>query len=717
MDSLNDELTMDQKQAIYNKCKYIVEKDYLPVMQEIYDEQFTTIVTNGIKHYDNDLWNANWRWLVPGTFLGPTNQDSSGFYRSYLVDTSGVSQETIDNLVSKVDANEEPLASMVASGSSVMTISVDHPSIKELADIYAMNAQNLMAIFPGNTVGKTFKVDPTKNQNTYTSLSDILTNYSVDILTVNTSEEIVDFIHDNGKATVDLMDDLKYKLADDWIKAEYDASSNLFDGATSLDTYKPELSTNEKYQNWISVKALDVAKTEVLSDIEVLGYNYGFLPIGYTGADSDPAPVYVAPGFSHPTIGQIKAQQDTSGTVFFSDGVELVDLQVVYDVSLPFLFVYRQHYTIARTTADGVIAGTPLDFSNTPIAIVDLPTLSKPSAIWSKIARTSSSLSRRITYVGYKYQDAIRKQAKLLWNQAAIQQDYYTSGFVDTYLLEPGVNGSREISNFITFVSIEQTGGGGWGACEASLNPTGDGAWVTCDVYDETPYSSVGIHPNASVQIGPHEGYFGHGVQFVYGIYNKLNGIVESTPWPITGLSTRAYEAYTSPIFAGPNFEGIAVYGELYSVCLGYRCEISMTNEVTAAQNFRSYILGMNNLSRVPARQVIDISYNTPKYGCSTAKCIQMYNDYMDSPFSETSSFAVRTMVTPGQQLTYNTGLCTNIACRNLLSQLIAENMTGKVLDGAKYTVLRFGSPYLFVDPSLAFDYFTANYANYAKDD
>lgn len=701
---LNNGLSQAEKDTIFNECKYLVEQEWLPLADEIVLEQENTILTNGKKYYDNDLWCAKWRSLVPGTILNLTNTGSvGGFYNRCRVDMTGVSANTI-RLFTNSGAYTE-------TGTTIVNIPLSHPFIKDFTDGFNRQLSIINCLFPGDNYIATYQVDTNKTYNNYASYFDILSNYSVNVITVTGAEDVGDAIYNNGNSSAQLVKDIKYKLANEWIGYVYSitGANSSFSGATGLDSFAAsETNLDVKYNDLITLQnVVPTLKNEILSDIEVLGYNYGFIPSGVTGAPNDLAPVFVLPGFTGPTFAQLYAQQTGPASMH-------VDAKLLIQDNLEFTIVYRQHYQIRRLTGGGILAGTPISSTGSALNLSNMRT------DWVKDTNVYEAIRRRTvftttaTYYAYKMDRFLATLGVALWNQAIIQQDFYSNEFIDRYLLATGPTGARQIKYLVPIV-YEGSYEGGFNAAGSLQDPNNANKLYFTAVFGNTnPYGSASMNPSAGIQVFCHELYFGHGVQYVNDWLNIKEG-VNQVPWPITALSNK-YGSATSRIARGVNngvnFEGFAVYGELLSFCLGYHYKWNKNNTLTPGiqGNYPGYILSNNSAARVPARQTCDVAVNNPKYGWSSIKLVNEFARLTGLDPAGSAGFIERFLGNEAQQTTYNAGFCVNVGARAILIGLLGSNF-----DERKYVNFRITQTAWFVSTGIL-DYVQANPEQFSKD-
>jgi hypothetical protein len=203
--------------------------------------------------------------------------------------------------------------------------------------------------------------------------------------------------------------------------------------------------------------------------------------------------------------------------------------------------------------------------------------------------------------------------------------------------------------------------------------------FTTSDPQRETPF-------NYEIGTVLHEGSLGHGFDDLPNAYNSLSGI----PAEKSILSSGdLFDDHTTQVsgtyFNSPGYamvsEGWATFGEIVGIDRGLYVYVNDAGEVdrdadgNVIVNTAAIMLGLNSLSRIGSRQIVDTGMNEARFAYSFNRAIQ--EQYENTRIARTNGFfrsmMNRFLVSPNQQTTYASGLVTNLGLQAFVRNRCAE--------------------------------------------
>lgn len=626
--TLSSALTQSVRDSLISQFKDIYDNDVSPEVTRLYDIQ-QQLLTNGMQFYD-DAYPSLWRQMIPGTLTTVYRGDDE-IATSFDFKMTGVSEGTIQNMIDN--------GGVYDSSTQIMNVDINHPRITQMHYHYQNNLCRLLNVYPGDSMVTLNKINPSKTWSTYTSFADILDNVNAIISHPTTLDEIEDAVQASGYSLRSFFDDFKLYLANDWIVKHPD----VFNYAYTTLADVPGTNDIERLA-FITDVANQVEKNRMVSDIEVLGYHYGFK--GYLEAD----PTIYWPY----TLSKIPSAAVVNAQLANVDTGELV-----YSASSPFIFIYRQHY------------GLNADMS--PLVSMSQLQNSLPSVgSWTPWARKSLGSSHQGTYYAFKIVDMVKKLWVYVWTSPQITS-VFTQAFVTEFVL---IDPSNPFHYYDFTLQENNHGSVASGSIVYGSSMT-DGQVVNYYVYDTSnPYKTE--TPLGQQQVLFHEVIFGHGLQFLVDGVSVLRGIFPPVPWMARnlyggryGLQGLQFIATGSSVIA----EGWATYGEYNSMVKGFYANYTNTGElVPNVLDHAGYILSLASASRLAARQVVDVGVNSPRYAWSLGKVVNVFHTISNIPYDGMQNFIYRHYAVEAQQTTYAFGLSLNLGMRSILRQQLGAH-------------------------------------------
>lgn len=206
-----------------------------------------------------------------------------------------------------------------------------------------------------------------------------------------------------------------------------------------------------------------------------------------------------------------------------------------------------------------------------------------------------------------------------------------------------------------------------------------------------------GSNANAMQGILVHEFWVGHAFDFAYEIAHP--DVTADKPFGArpagTGmhkLNEQGYGPSADDFSSAANVEAYATYGEVLAFDHSLHMKIDENGEVLLDQNGDhipdpiAALAGLNDLSRVGARMVVDVAMHSHKYKWSLSEVIRFFYENTGIGGSSLASFMSRFVFNPVQQQAYGGGLIVNVGVQSFL-----QNTLGSNFDVAKYITRRIG--------------------------
>jgi hypothetical protein len=693
------ELSSSEKADLKNKLRTIFNQEMLPVIQESYNNYNRMVTTNGRAFYD-DNFPSVWRNEIPGTILymtgamtgpgsitykyditQPGNLGTGSAWKGFITNMTGVSTATINKLIT------ESSGTMVAITGSTgyYFVPTSHKRIAKYSDHYSRSLAHITSTFQGNTLPLLFKENTSVQYYQYTGYNNILQNYSSTGILVNNITELEDKMTQIGISQLSLYNDLTYYTANNWITTPGSIGYAGFGGATGLNSlknlpsytgfgtvYTNALGANPTFAEqvaWVNGYAGYLTRANTLSDIDVLGYNYG-----WTGPA---ASMYVltGAGFTAPSDATLAAQRGTGS-------------RPLYNPTLPFDYIYRQHFPVR--SSDGMpvtavggstpIASLPYSLNARPSSVTSLWTAAQGATYSSTGYYFPNIVTFQGTFFGYKYQYYADRMANWLFNNS--QSVYFSTGFQSRYLLSntPSGMGADYMSTgpygrpnkYTRYVIDEISSGNSTVRVQNFLVESGIfivklvTATQTPGSYNGSPYNQLTVL---------HESILGHGmissikaIDAYLGNTPAFNWIANNAVFSTTRIATNQLFTLGTAVIN----EGWATWAEICPLTQGDEV-FSLTKTGTLGPiDFPNLVISLNSTSRNSARFIVDVAVNSPRYGWSFGKMVNQYYNLIGAQI--TDSFTYRYYTQQANQTTYGIGLNINVACIGLLYNLLGND-------------------------------------------
>jgi hypothetical protein len=690
------ELTSTEKTDLKNKLAAIYNQEMLPLIQQLYNNYNYMVTTNGRSFYD-DNFPSYWRSEIPGLIQYMTGAGSSITYKyditqpgnlgtgaawtGMIVNMTGVSAATISKLIT------ESTGTMYAITGSTGTyyVPINHSRISKYSEHYSRSLAHITASFQGNVLPLLYKEDTNIQYYQYTGYNQILQNYASTGVVVNNITQLEDIMTQIGISQLSFYNDLTYFTANNWINATGSIGYTGFGGATGVSslanlpsytgfgtTWTNALGATPTFPEqvaWVNGYSNYLTRANTLSDIDVLGYNYG-----WTGSAASMF-VMTGAGFTAPSDATLAAQRGTGN-------------RALYSPALPFDYIYRQHFPVRAsdgtpvTTSGGStpIASLPFSLQSRPVAVTSIWT-SAQSATYSSTGYYNPNVTSFVgTFYGYKYQYFIDRMANWLFNN--LNSTYFSQGYINRYLLTdtPSGTGSTymatgpygRINKHLRFGINEISSGNNTVSIINNLdsqqiyNVRLTTATLTPGSYNGSPYNQL---------TAIHEAILGHGMQSYIKAADAYLGNTPVYNW-IANLAvastTRTAGNTLFTLGTAVISEGWATWAELVPLTIGGEVfSLTKTGELGEI-DYPNLIISLNNTSRNSARFMVDVACNSPRYGWSFGKTVNQYYNLIGAQISQ--SFTYRYYTQQANQTTYGIGLNINVACVSILYNLLGDD-------------------------------------------
>jgi hypothetical protein len=690
------ELTTSEKVDLKNKLRNIYNQEMLPVLQQTYNNYNQILTTNGRSFYD-DNFPSLWRNEIPGTILymtgagstitykyditQPGNLGTGAAWKGMIVNMTGISAATISKLITESTGTMYS----ITGSTGYYFVPTAHKRVAKYSDHYSRSLAHITSTFQGNTLPLLYKEDTNIQYYQYTGYNNILQNYASTGIVINNITELEDKMTQIGISQLSLYNDLAYYSSNNWINTTGSIGYTGFGGATGLNSlanlpsytgfgtvWTNALGATPTFNEqvaWVNGYAGYLTRANTLSDIDVLGYNYG-----WTGTAASMF-VMTGAGFTAPSDATLAAQRGTGN-------------RPLYDPTLPFDYIYRQHFPVRAsdgmpvTTAGGStpISSLPYSLQSRPTAVTSLWTTAQAATYSSTGYYYPDITSFQGTFYGYKYQYFTDRMANWLFNNS--QSVYLSTGFQNRYLLSntPSGTGAEYMSTgpygrpnkYIRYKISEISSGNSTSTVTNDLASIGVffcrfvTATLTPGAYNGSPYNQF---------TAIHESILGHGMSASIKAIDSYLGNTPSFNWIANNAVQSTTRIASSQLFTLGTAvinEGWATWAEICPLTQGDEF-FNLTKTGSLGQiDFPNLIYSLNNSARNSARFIVDVAVNSPRYGWSFGKTVNQYYNLIGAQISQ--SFTYRYYTQPGNQTTYGIGLNINVACIGLLYNLLGND-------------------------------------------
>jgi hypothetical protein len=714
------ELTPSEKVELKTKLNDIFNNELLPLIKGLYTAYNNMTYVNGKAFYD-DNYPSYWRTEIPGQILymtgaksgtgsitykydltQPGNLGTGSAWNGMIVNMTGVSVSTINKLITE---SSSTMYSITGS-TGVYFIPTSHPRVQKYQDYYNQTIACTTNSFVNNTLPLLYKEDTSIQYYQYTGYNNILQNYASTGINVTSVTDLEDIMTKIGVSQLSLFNDYTLYTAEKWIQDPLSLGYLGFGGATGVaslknlpgytgwgTTYCSALSstpTLSEQAAWLNGYSAYTCRGNTLSDIDVLGYNYG-----WTGPAASMF-VMTGAGFTVPSDATLASQRGSGSGAG----------RPLYDPTLPFDYIYRQHYPVRAsdgapvTTAGGSTPIASLPYSLQAIPAVNLTLFNTARALtYSMTGYYNPTYPTFVgSFHGMKKQYYMDRMANWLYNNP--NSTYLSTGYINRYLLSdtPSGTGANYMATgpygrpnkYLRYKITELDSGTNSAAVSNRLSVEGI---IDCKILLVT-----GIPRTTDSQIVIlHENILGHTLQFATTFIDVYLGDTQNYNWvanAATPSTTRNGNNVMQTVGVAVTTEGWATWSELTPLTISDQYfTLNKTGTLDSVRNYSDLYQQLNNSGRICARLMVDVGINSPRYAWSLGKAINKYYEFGGQAIPQANLYRFYTQM--ANQLTYGIGLNINTSCVSLLYNLLGDDFDPSLFFNQRTTFSEVTGPFL----------------------